>query len=143
MKNDAQIIYAFCVPMIFPEGFSVGSSGKNNKIEIECNGRGNPVLRGSSVAGVFRSEIDLDEELDYYFGRALDREQERQESRMVFFDLEFDKKVEESAHNLISRHTGSVSTPDNGLFFLERVASGSKADLRFYFRAEKDWRDRN
>lgn len=146
MKKDTQIVYAFYVPLVFPEGFSVGSSGKNNKIEIERNGRGRPVLRGSSLAGVFRSELSMlwgdDEDnngIAYYFGQALDRNEERQESRMVFSDLEFENKTEESMHNLICRHTGSVSTEDKGLFSLERTASGSTAVLRFYFCAEEDW----
>ena len=146
MKKDAQIVYAFSVPLIFPEGLSVGSSGKNNKIEIERNGRGNPVLRGSSLAGVFRSEITKyydEDKAAYFFGRALDRKEERQESRVVFFDLEFANETEESMHNLICRHTGSVSTEDKGLFSLERIASGSVTVLRFYFRAEKDWEDNN
>ena len=138
MKKDAQTVYAFCVPLIFPEGLSVGSSGKNNKIEIERNGRGNPVLRGSSLAGVFRSEITgcYDEDkAAYFFGQALDREEERQESRVVFYDLEFADETEESMHNLICRHTGSVSTEDKGLFSLERIASGSISARRKTMKA--------
>lgn len=145
MIQNTRTVYAFSVPLVFPEGLSVGSSGKNNKIEIERNGRGNPVLRGSSLAGVFRSEFGkyCDEgKTAYCFGRALEHDAERQESRVVFFDLEFIDKTEESMHNFICRHTGSVSQKDQGLFSLERIASGAEAVLRFYFQAQED-RDGN
>ena len=135
MTEDARVVYAVAAPLLFPEGFSIGGSGKSNALEIERDGRGNPVIRGSSIAGQLRAEVEMDsrfaESSDWYFGAPLSQNSERGESRLVFFDTALNDRTEESMHNLICRHTGSVSEVNKGLFSVEKVAPGAKAGLFF------------
>ena len=147
MKSENyEIAYAVELPVVFPEGFSIGSGSKNgNMTSIERNGKGMPVLRGTSVAGILRAKISQDarfaEMVEYYFGKALNKNIDRQESLFHFYDTEFPKSLEETMHNKICRHTGSVSTENKGLFSVERTAAGLKANLFFTLlgdRGEKD-----
>ena len=128
--KNKKTVYAVIAPVVFPEGFSVCSSGKSNVLEIERNGEGVPVLRGTSIAGVLRSAVDA-EFKELYFGKALENDTERQESALVFHDLSFEDLSSVSMHNQICRHTGSVSEENKGLFSIERTAPGIKGDLFF------------
>lgn len=132
----ARIVYAVIAPVIFPEGFAIGSSGhKSNALEIERDGKGSPVIRGSSVAGLLRAKAEVsglfDDVCDFYFGAALNRGEERCQSNLVFYDTAIQNGTEENMHNLINRHTGSVSLENKGLFSIERVAPGSRGNLFF------------
>ena len=135
MYENKKTVYAVSAPVVFPEGFSVCSTGKGNALEIERNGEGAPVLRGSSIAGVLRSAVAADplfaEYCETYFGKALFSGDERQESAVAFHDMAFDDRTNVSMHNLICRHTGSVSQENKGLFSLERTAPGVGGELFF------------
>ena len=124
MYENKKTVYAVSAPVVFPEGFSVCSAGKGNALEIERNGEGAPVLRGSSIAGVLRSAVAADPLFaalcENYFGKALTGGDERQESAIVFHDMAFEDRTNVSMHNLICRHTGSVSQENKGLFSIER-----------------------
>jgi len=138
MILSKKIVFAFSVPVVFPEGFSVGSSGKDNFIGIERDGNGNPVLRGTSIAGVLRSLAEQEfEDITPFFGAALDRGMDRLESPTVFFDAVFQDKTDVSMHNLVNRHLGAVAVSEKGLFSMERVAPGAKCRIQFYFQCEK------
>ena len=106
--KNKKTVYAVIAPVVFPEGFSVCSGGKSNALEIERNGEGVPVLRGTSIAGVLRSAVDA-EFRELYFGKALENGSDRQESALVFHDLAFADLSSVSMHNQICRHTGAVS----------------------------------
>lgn len=132
----SRIVYAVIANIFFPEGFAIGSSGrKSNALEIERDGKGSPVIRGSSVAGLLRSKAEacglFDDVCDFYFGAPLNRGEERRQSNLVFYDTVIQSGTEENMHNLINRHTGSVSLENKGLFSIERVAPGSKGELFF------------
>lgn len=135
MYENKKTVYAVSAPVVFPEGFSVCSAGKGNALEIERNGEGAPVLRGSSIAGVLRSAVAADPLFaalcENYFGKALTGGDERQESAIVFHDMAFEDRTNVSMHNLICRHTGSVSQENKGLFSIERTAPGVTGELFF------------
>lgn len=137
-----QIVVAILAPLVFPEGFSVGhGKGGSNVLDIERDGQDNPVLRGSSLAGLLRTAVEQNgrysEYADFYFGKALENGEERQESRVFFCDASFDDRTDEAMHNRINRHTGSVSDENKGLFSIEQVAPGATCNLFFYVKVAK------
>lgn len=132
--ENRKTVYVVSAPLCFPEGFTIGSSGEGNDLEIERDGAGNPVLRGSSVAGLLRSATAASPFApftDRWFGKALDTGGERQESCLSFSDTAFADLSASSTHNLMCRHTGSVSEVDKGLFTVERCAPGVEGTLFF------------
>ena len=135
MCENQKTVYAVIAPICFPEGFSVGHGGKSNSLEIERNGEGAPVLRGSSIAGILRATVAANarfsNNVENYFGKALENNTERQESALVFHDLELKNLSSITMHNLICRHTGSISENDKGLFSIERTAPGVSGELFF------------
>lgn len=149
MMDYAGTIYAVIAPLSFPEGFSIGSgNGKGNRLEIERNGEGKAVIRGTSIAGLLRSEVENDPRFNedddrYYFGSPLDKQEERRESRLHFTDTVFSAGSQESMHNLMSRHTGSVSQENKGLFSIEKTLPGAEADLFFTLRSDSTMADRD
>lgn len=142
MLNDkVKAVYAVIAPLVFPEGFYIGSGkGKSNSLEIERNGKGMPVIRGTSIAGLLRSELENDPRFesytDQYFGAPLESDFDRWESSLVFSDTTFDGLTEENMHNLMSRHTGSISEENKGLFSMERVSAAAESNL--FFRLNSD-----
>ena len=140
--SKEQIVVAVVAPLVFPEGFSVGhGERKSNLLTIERDGQDNPVLRGSSVAGVLRAAAEQDgrytEGVDFYFGKALENREDRQESCVVCEDSFFKNETDETMHNRICRHTGSVSDENKGLFAIEQVSPGVECDLFFYVKIAK------
>lgn len=142
MIEKIPLAYALAAKLVFPEGFSIGNGGKEgNSYSIERNGEGKPVLRGSSIAGLLRAKMKEDpfyrDELDYYFGCALESGCERQESRVRFYDMDFDDMTEEAMHNKICRHTGAPSVENKGLFSVERIAPGAEGGLFITLTGDK------
>lgn len=147
MMNEKKImILAIQAKLEFPEGFYTGAGEKNgNFLSLARNGQGKPLLRGSSVAGFLRHAMERKyspAKVESLFGHPLAREEEREESRVIFEDAPFDFGgknlfVDETDHNFINRHTGAVSKEDKGLFSLERVPSKSSCLLFFYIRGEE------
>ncbi len=135
ITEKAGVVYVVKASLFFPEGFSIGGNGKSNRLEIERDGYGNPVIRGSSIAGLLREEVRKDprfgELCEWYFGKPLERNSDRSESRLIFFDTPLKNLTDESMHNQICRHTGSVSEINKGLFSMEKVAPGAKGELFF------------
>ena len=148
MIDNAGTVYAVIAPLIFPEGFSIGSgNGKSNALEIERNGHDKPVIRGTSVAGLLRAETESDpqfkEDVETYFGAPLLSGDERRESRLIFSDTELNAGSSESMHNLMSRHTGSISQENKGLFSVEKVSPGTCGDLFFRLRSEPSMEEKD
>ena len=134
LNDEIKTIYAIAAPLVFPEGFSIGSGkGKSNALEIERNGQNAPVIRGSTFAGLLRSEVENDSRFEVYadrfFGAPLDSGFERMESSLIFSDTVFQNGSEENIHNLMNRHTGSISEENKGLFSIEKVIPSASAVL--------------
>ena len=149
MIDYAGTVYAVIAPLIFPEGISIGSgngNGKSNALQIERNGQGKPVIRGTTVAGLLRGEVENDERLsesaEYYFGAPLDQD-ERQESRLYFADTVLPDGTAEAIHNLMSRHTGSISAENKGLFSTEKTLPGTEGDLFFRLKSDSTMEDKD
>ena len=134
IDDQIKMIYAVQIPLVFPEGFSIGgANGSSNAAEIDRNGAGIPVIRGTSLAGILRSaaenEAAFEDVVFDYFGYPLERDWERGESRLIFSDCAVQCGTDTSTHNLINRHTGSTSTLNKGLFSMERVVPGAKCTV--------------
>ncbi len=132
MREDIVKVYVAVLPLVFPNGFTIGgSNGKSNVLEIERNGEKMPVIRGTSMAGLLRAateESDYCDEVEALFGKALDTNEDRQESMLVFHDVALPDASESSMHNRMNRHTGSPSA-DKGLFSVEKTAPGYEGEL--------------
>lgn len=133
MREDIVNVYVAVLPLVFPNGFTIGgSNGKSNALEIERNGEGMPVIRGTSMAGLLREateESDYSDEVELYFGKALDTNEDRQESLLVVHDVAMPNASESSMHNRMNRHTGSPSVANKGLFSVEKTAPGCEGEL--------------
>ncbi|MBQ7651503.1 MAG: hypothetical protein IJS15_11125, partial [Victivallales bacterium] len=142
MITDETIkVYAAVMPLVFPHGFTIGgSNGKSNSLEIERDGEGNPVIRGSSMAGLLREaavKAGYDSnDIEYYFGKALDSGDDRQESQLIVHDMTFPDATETSMHNKMNRHTGSASVVNKALFSVERTAPGCFGNLFLQLRVD-------
>jgi CRISPR/Cas system CMR subunit Cmr4 (Cas7 group RAMP superfamily) len=85
-------IHGLFLPLVFPAGIAPGEGGDYNILAIARNGRGQPVLRGSALAGALRhawakhrqrdpAETDIEDEVRRFFGYALrdDAQETREE----------------------------------------------------------------
>ena len=46
--------FLIILPLVFPEGIAPGAGSGYNRIHLARNGLGEPILRGTSLAGVLR-----------------------------------------------------------------------------------------
>ena len=119
----------------FPAGIAVGSSSSLNFTEIDRNGKGELLVRGTAIAGVIRHEYLSrfgSDETDELFGKALDtRKGDGKRSCICFFDAILDTgkcpSVEERTHNSIDRHWGRVTK--HALFSFACCPPGTSANL--------------
>lgn len=126
----------------FPAGVAMGASSSLNLTEVDRDGQGNLVLRGTALAGVIRhryKELYGASETDDLFGQALDsRRDESRTSRILFFDSILDEgtgpEVQPRMHNSIDRHRGRVLS--NALFSLECCPPGTRSSLMIEIHGE-------
>lgn len=131
MNCRAEIVFRVRVPVIFPEGVHPGAGGKASLLKVERDGSGQPILRGSAVAGVLRSAYASSEGASdpaVWFGEAVSEEASNP-SRVVAEDARFNLKkghvLPVMTHNAIIRHTRAVY--ESALFCEERIPPGAKA----------------
>jgi CRISPR/Cas system CSM-associated protein Csm3 (group 7 of RAMP superfamily) len=115
--------------IMFPEGVAPGEQREANALLIATDGRGTPILRGSSIAGVLRSAYERldDAEAKWWFGAASD-DRNGVRSRVLVADMRFqDLQPVVRTHNGIDRHRGAPL--DGGLFSLAALPPGASAQL--------------
>lgn len=139
------LIYKLTAKVAFPEGAAPGAGGSANRQIIARDGRGNPLIRGSALAGVLRraygkkiekaalldkvapDKATLDKAVCRWFGEPLDETSGRK-SPVRVADARFTcGEINERTHNMVIRHTGAVA--DKGLFSLEAVPPGATAKV--------------
>lgn len=116
----------------FPEGVMPGEGGKSNELTIARNGQRQPVLRGTALAGVLRRGFPPDI-ARFWFGEAIDGEEEGNESRVRVVDGLLDvgrSSVSSRTHHMRNRHTGAVVVP--GLFSMEQLPPGTTCPFWLY-----------
>lgn len=130
-------IYRIAGTLVFPQGLAVGEGRDSNVISIARDGRGEPVLRGTSLAGALRAQyrsLQEGNDEDQWFGEALDGNDDTgRDSLVVVADIALNCGKSGSSvrtHNLVNRHTGAVA--DQGLFSLEQLPPETAGELRLY-----------
>jgi len=125
-------VYRMAGTLEFPEGVMPGEGGESNRLTIARDGKGRPVLRGTSLTGALRCCFDAGA-AETWFGTALDDEDQGRESRVKVVDGILDvgkSSVSERTHHMRNRHTGTVV--DKGLFSLEHLPPGTVCPLLLY-----------
>jgi CRISPR/Cas system CSM-associated protein Csm3 (group 7 of RAMP superfamily) len=123
-----------------PHGAAPGASREGSTSILARDGNGAPLLRGSALAGVLRSQWRRrfnrsEADARKWFGTAAS-DGSGQASRVMVEDIRFEPSPNASetrVHNLIDRHTGAAVK--GGLFFVEAIAPGAKSSLRVVMRA--------
>lgn len=134
MTDD--IIHRVRIPLAFPEGIRPGA-GKDggNRLVLDCDGQGRPVLRGTALAGALRHAYarrlgvaSVDPEVCRWFGQPCDADDGLPSPLRVADTV---LRVPQGQpvrrfHNGIDRHRGSVR--EGVLVELEALPPGTAAD---------------
>ena len=131
--------YVLFVPVEFPHGVAPGEGSGFNRLFIARDGNGDPVLRGSGLAGALRRSYSkrsgkTSEEVDSLFGEANDQNDIGRESTIRVSDAKIKigkQGTVNRMHNLRSRHTGVVV--DGGLYSVESCPPASHAMICIRF----------
>jgi len=135
-------IHRLFVELEFPEGLSAGEGKDGNILTMARDGRGLPVLRGSSLAGALRhawasrqGEASDAPSVLAWFGSANDGEASGAPSLLHVPDSVVDPGQGEArgilrTHNAVNRHTGAVL--DKGLFVMEALPPGSRTSVHLW-----------
>ena len=143
-------IHALCLKLEFPSGIAPGEGGDYNILTIAKNGKGQPVLRGTSLAGALRhaygkylrraqrlKAVEADQQVKQYFGYALG---DGESAGGIESPLQVSNSILHTGssglvartYHLRNRHTGAVA--DGGLFSLESCPPGTTATVAIWLR---------
>jgi CRISPR/Cas system CSM-associated protein Csm3 (group 7 of RAMP superfamily) len=145
-------VHALFVPVEFPAGIAPGEGGDFNTLTVARNGRGQPVLRGTSLAGALRhawrkhlrnSGLEgesLEDAVKCVFGYALGDDDGfgGEPSRLQVGDCVLHTGAAGEGgtvmrtHHLRDRHRGSVA--HGGLFSLEACPPGTHATIALWLQ---------
>ncbi len=139
----SHVMHVVAIPLMFPAGIAPGAGGDYNQLLIARNGAGQPVLRGTALAGALRHatalrEIDGPVLAERYFGKALTQD-DGQESPLTVSDCVLqigERPTLSRTHHLRNRHTGAVA--DGGLFTIELCPPGTTTTARLWLDDSED-----
>ncbi|MEE9170932.1 MAG: RAMP superfamily CRISPR-associated protein, partial [bacterium] len=145
-------IHSLFLTLEFPEGIAPGEGGDYNVLMLARNGKDQPVLRGTALAGALRHAFwqhledtgnpEPEAEVRAFFGYASGNDNEAandQESRLKVSDSVLDigkSTVMTRTHHLRHRHTGSVA--DAGLFSMELCPPGTKTTAALWLQDDQE-----
>lgn len=140
------LVYVIELPILFPAGIHCGAGSLYNSLLLARDGAGQPVLNGSSLAGVLRSLYmkylasrlspnDATEQVERLFGRALNHRKRDSKSvdiascvRVSNYRLDLGHAdVTERTFHLRDRHRGTVA--EGGLFSMEATPPGTRCRM--------------
>ncbi|MDR0610172.1 MAG: RAMP superfamily CRISPR-associated protein [Planctomycetaceae bacterium] len=148
-------IFRQCVPyavhrltftLQFKNGLAAGDGNFGNEMLFARNGKGELVLRGTSIAGVLRNSYEKqygEENTELFFGTSAGKnieDDELSKSPLIVSDVVLDcgqnkndneTKEYRRTHHLRNRHTGSVL--DNGLYSIEIAPPKTTAQVTLWF----------
>ncbi len=139
-------MYRLSLPVEFPSGICAGGASAGNEIPMERNGKKEPVLRGSAIAGRLRhafsscgQSFTAGIDLDKIFGTQPSGGEEDNNTGgcLIVEDAILDTgkgKTSYRTYHLRDRHKGRVV--DKGLFAVEICPPGTQADLIFWLKPE-------
>lgn len=148
--NNACVMHRVRVPIEFPFGVSVGGERLGNALRISRDGRDQPIVRGSSWAGVLRRELCRGvtaKGVELWFGgSAGDRDRGRSTERHIIIHDSVLRGASGSAgsvvrtHNAVDRHDGAPV--DGALFTVESTVPGTTCHFEAWIKALPDDQDR-
>lgn len=134
----------------FKEGITAGHGSQGNRMLVELNGMGEPVLRGSSLAGCLRSAYGKllnnkqNGQLSSIFGNGAEAENGgknnyESDSALKIPDVVLDTGlsiVNERICHMRSRHHGRPV--DGGLFSIQFCPPGTKASVELHYEYDDE-----
>jgi len=141
-------VHRISAEVTFASGLAAGESRDGNTLVIARNGVGDPVLRGTTVAGVLRSRLQADwndpARVSRLFGAALGNQDDAATTRssieIADVGLVLGCSTPEFRPGVfIDRHTGSAG--DGGLFTFETCPPGTRGTLWCWIRANDEQTD--
>ena len=132
------MMYRMALPIEFPSGVCAGGSSVGNEIVLERNGKNQPVLRGSTIAGRLRHALMSlpvtlydSPDINKIFGYSPSgREDDIVAGCLIVEDVVLEQGKGNAGFricHLRDRHKGRVV--DKGLFAIEMCPPGTRADL--------------
>lgn len=132
-------IHTLHLPLVFPAGIAPGAGGDYNTLVIARNGRGEPVLRGTALAGILRHAWEASHpEGRRFFGSRQDENGEL-ESPLAIRDCVLQMGASDvvvRTHHLRDRHRGSVA--DGGLYELQVCPPGTRCIASLVLRDDAE-----
>jgi CRISPR/Cas system CSM-associated protein Csm3 (group 7 of RAMP superfamily) len=137
-------VHRLTLPLVFPEGISMGASRERNSLVLATDGTDRPVLRGSALAGALRGawvRAHSEEDARRWFGRPVGdaaSDDGGTPSPLRVPDSTIDggnMGVVVRSHNARDRHTGAVV--DGGLFTVASCAPGARATPVLWLHASE------
>ncbi|MDR2441592.1 MAG: RAMP superfamily CRISPR-associated protein [Planctomycetaceae bacterium] len=140
-------VYCLTFTLQFKNGLAAGDGNFGNEMLLARNGKGELVLRGTSLAGVLRHSYEKqygEDDTTLFFGTSAENnhndvsEEIGTESPLIVSDivLNVNKNMEyRRTHHLRNRHTGSVV--ENGLYSIEIAPPETTAQVTLWFNETK------
>jgi len=125
-------VYRILATLEFPEGIMPGEGSESNELTVARNGQGQPILRGTALAGALRSRFPEDASKTW-FGEPSNGQEPGHGSRVRVVDSILDvgkSSISPRTHHMRNRHTGVVV--DGGLFSMEHLPPGTTGSLLLY-----------
>lgn len=125
----------------FPEGLAVGEERDSNTVAIARNGKGEAVLRGTSLTGAIRNSLKENgvpcDVIEQWFGKALETDESESFGSLVrVSDVVLETgNSEVRVHNMIDRHSGAVA--DKALFSVQLLPPETAGCLLIYIQPPK------
>jgi len=124
-------VIALAIDVVFPAGVAIGSTNNGNHTEIDTNGKSEPVLRGTSLAGVLRHAYSTHFSKEYAATLFGSIKEEATRSRIQFFDSVLNigagKNIVSRTHIAVNRHWGNVEK--GGLFSFSSAPPNTTSKL--------------
>lgn len=129
--------FLLILPLEFPEGVAPGAGSGYNQLQLARNGRGQPILRGTSLGGVLRHALrrrGTIANISELFGEAAETSDEGTPSRLKISDcvlsIGTSTNTQIRTHHLRDRHTKTVVP--QGLFTVESCPPGTFTVARIW-----------
>ena len=134
-------VYKITAMVVFPEGVAPGAGSSSNRHIVARNGKDEPVLRGSALAGIIRSAYadkmgvtSRDDSVSRWFGEARISDFDTDSLVQVADAVINCRSINERTHNMVNRHTGAAAK--GALICLEAIPPMSDASLSITLASE-------
>ncbi|MDR3196920.1 MAG: RAMP superfamily CRISPR-associated protein [Planctomycetaceae bacterium] len=145
-------VYCLTFTLQFKNGLAAGDGNFGNEMSLARNGKGELVLRGTSIAGVLRHSYEKqygEKDTELFFGTSAGKktkddngnEKTLTESPLIVPDvvLQINNQLEyRRTHHLRNRHSGSIL--ENGLYSIEIAPPKTTALVTLWFNETEQFK---